>query len=95
MSERCVSIVLCIFVLGALPVNAQTEASISGVMRRGHFRRLCNGTDPARSFVRTAIGNEASVYNFPVLQPGTYPVPIVEPYEIALDTPVLRHDSIR
>jgi len=38
--------------------------------RCSHSRRTVTVTNPATNFVRSAISNEAGVYNFPFLQPG-------------------------
>src|SRR5215472_8716804 len=82
MSERCVR-VLCVFLLGVLPAIAQTEATISGVIHDPSGAVIpgvtVTVTNPARNFVRTAISNEAGVYNFPVLQPGVYNIKVELP----------------
>jgi hypothetical protein len=75
--------VFCIFVLGTLSANAQTDGSISGVIHDPSGAVIPGAsvtvTDPARNFVRSAVGNEAGVYNFPVLQPGTYNIKVELP----------------
>src|SRR5215472_13354040 len=82
MSERCVR-VLCLFLLGVLPAIAQTEATISGVIHDPSSAVIpgvtVTVTNPARNFVRSAISNEAGVYNFPVLQPGVYNIKVELP----------------
>src|SRR5215468_5973089 len=82
MSERCVR-VLSLFLLGVLPAIAQTEATISGVIHDPSGAVIpgvtVTVTNPARNFVRTAISNEAGVYNFPVLQPGVYNIKVELP----------------
>src|SRR5438876_1838221 len=76
MSNRCIWCVLCMVVFSVLPAVAQTQAGISGVIHDPSGAVIpgvsVTVTDPARNFVRTAISNEAGVYNFPVLQPGRY-----------------------
>lgn len=83
MTERCVWIFLCIVVLGLLPAFAQTEASMSGVVHDSTGAIIpgvtVTVTNPATNFVRTAITNEAGVYNFPVLQPGIYNIKVELP----------------
>src|SRR5215471_4194995 len=82
MSERYVR-VLCLFLLGVLPAIAQTEATISGVIHDPSGAVIpgvtVTVTNPTRNFVRTAISNEAGVYNFPVLQPGIYNIKVELP----------------
>ena len=74
MSERCVLALLCLLLLGLLPAFAQTQASMSGVIHDPSGAVIpgvsVTVTNPATNFVRTAISNEAGVYNFPVLQSG-------------------------
>src|SRR5215467_13809390 len=82
MSERCVR-VLCVFLLGVLPAIAQTEATISGVIHDPSGAVIpgvtVTVTNSTRNIVRTAISNEAGVYNFPVLQPGVYNIKVELP----------------
>src|SRR5262249_11980272 len=75
--------VVFIFLLSALPVVAQTQAGISGVIH-DPTGAIIPGvtvtiTNPATNFVRSAISNEAGVYNFPVLQPGRYNIKVELP----------------
>ena len=83
MSGRSVCGVLCVFVLSALPVIAQTEAGISGVIHDPSGAVIpgvsVTVTNPATNFVRMAISNEAGVYSFPVLQPGKYNIKVELP----------------
>src|SRR5499425_2095372 len=82
MNERCVR-VLCIFLLAALPAVAQTQAGISGVIHDPSGAVIpgvmVTVTNPATNFSRSAISNEAGVYNFPVLQPGIYNIKVELP----------------
>jgi len=74
MSERCIWSGLFIVVFSVLPVLAQTQAGISGVIHDPSGAVIpgvtVTVTNPATNFVRAAISNEAGVYNFPVLQSG-------------------------
>src|SRR5438105_10767145 len=62
--------------LSVLPAVAQTQASISGVIHDPTGAVIpgvsVTVTNPATNFVRSAISNEAGVYNLPGLQPGRY-----------------------
>src|SRR5437867_3626702 len=62
---------------------AQTEASISGVIRDPSGAVIPGATvtvtNPETNLVRTAISNEAGVYNFPILQPGKYNIKVELP----------------
>src|SRR5215467_5400696 len=82
MSERYVR-VLCLFLFGVLPAIAQTEATISGVIHDPSGAVIpgvmVTVTNPATNFSRSAISNEAGVYNFPVLQPGRYNIKVELP----------------
>src|SRR5213078_89375 len=83
MSNRCVWCILSIVVLSVLPALAQTQASISGVIHDPSGAVIPGATvtvtNPATNLVRTAISNEAGVYNFPVLQPGKYNIKVELP----------------
>ena len=83
MSNRCVWCVLCMVVLSVLPTVAQTQAGISGVIHDPTGAVIpgvtVTVTNPATNFVRTAISNEAGVYNFPALQPGRYNIKVELP----------------
>jgi hypothetical protein len=83
MTTRCLWTVLCIGALSLLPAFAQTEASMSGVVHDPSGAVIpgvtVTVTNPATNFVRSAISNEAGVYNFPVLQPGRYNVKVELP----------------
>src|SRR2546429_8951830 len=83
MSNRCVWCILSIVVLSVLPALAQTQASISGVIHDPTGAVIpgvpVTVTNPATNFVRTAISNEAGVYNFPSLQPGRYNIKVELP----------------
>src|SRR2546427_12735167 len=76
MRNRCLWSLLCILVLSVSPALAQTDGSISGVIRDASGAvipgAMVTVTNPATNQVRSAISNEAGVYNFPVLQPGRY-----------------------
>src|SRR5881296_3815276 len=83
MRNRCLWSLLCILLLSVLPAMAQTDASISGVIRDASGAvipgAMVTVTNPATNLVRTAISNEAGVYNFPVLQPGKYNIKVELP----------------
>src|SRR6266446_2189283 len=83
MSKRSFLCVLCMVVLSVLPAVAQTQAGISGVIHdpsgAGIPGVTVTVTNPATNFVRSAISNEAGVYNFPVLQPGRYNIKVELP----------------
>jgi hypothetical protein len=76
MSGRRFSSVLSLVLLIVLPVFAQTQASVSGVIHDATGAVIpgvsVSITNPDTNFIRTAISNEAGVYNLPGLQPGTY-----------------------
>jgi hypothetical protein len=80
MSGRCFYRVLCVVFFGALPAIAQTQAGISGVIRDSSGAVIpgvtVTVTNPATNSVRTAISNEAGVYNTPSLQPGKYTIKV-------------------
>src|SRR5206468_1952351 len=82
MSERCVLALLCVVVL-SFPAFAQTQASMSGVIHDSSGAVIpgvsITVTNPTTNFVRSAISNEAGVYNFPVLQPGRYNIKVELP----------------
>src|SRR5215469_14342943 len=75
MRNRRLWSVLSIVVFSAIPAVAQTEAGISGVIHDPSGAVIpgvmVTVTNPATNFVRSAISNEAGVYNFPVPQPCT------------------------
>ena len=77
------SSVLCGVLLSVLPALAQTQASISGVIHDPSGAVIpgvtITVTNPATNFVRSAISNEAGVYNFPALQPGRYALTAKQP----------------
>src|SRR6266581_4711643 len=83
MRNRCLWSLLCILVLSVLPATAQTDGSISGVIRDASGAVIPGATvtvtNPATNQVRSAISNEAGVYNFPVLQPGKYNIKVELP----------------
>src|ERR1051326_6944319 len=83
MSGCRVWTLLSICFLCALPVLAQTDASISGVVHDASGAVIpgvtVTVTNPATNFARMAITNEAGVYNFPVLQPGVYNIKVELP----------------
>src|SRR5438046_889684 len=83
MRNRCLWSLLCILVLSVSPAPAQTDGSIgvgishaSGAVIPGAMLRV---TNLATNQVRSAISNEAGVYNFPVLQPGKYNIKVELP----------------
>src|SRR5215471_11332796 len=80
MRNRCLWSVLSIVVFSVLPAVAQTQASISGVIHDPSGAVIPGATvtvtNPATNFVRTAVSNEAGVYNFPSLQPGGYNIKV-------------------
>ena len=75
--------VLFVVFLGVVSAVAQTQASISGVIHDPSGAVIpgvmMTVTNPATNFVRSAISNEAGVYNFPVLQPGRYHIKVELP----------------
>src|SRR5262249_29962800 len=78
-SLRCLSgAVFCLLVLSLSSSNlpAQTQGEITGVIRDTSGAVVPGATitvtNPATNFTRTAVSNEAGVYNFPALQPGKY-----------------------
>src|SRR2546428_8388473 len=83
MRDRCLWSLLCILVLSVSPALAQTDGSISGVIRDASGAvipgAMVTVTNPATNQVRSAISNEAGVYNFPVLQPGKYNIKVELP----------------
>src|SRR5256712_1684109 len=83
MRNRCLWSLLCILVLSVSPALAQTDGSISGVIRDASGAVIPGATvtvtNPATNQVRSAISNEAGVYNFPVLQPGKYNIKVELP----------------
>src|SRR6059036_2304787 len=83
MRNRCFWSAVCILVLSVLPAVAQTQAGISGVIHDPTGAVIpgvmVTVTNPATNFSRSAISNEAGVYNFPVLQPGKYRIKVELP----------------
>ncbi len=83
MRNRCFWSGVCILVLSILPAVAQTQAGISGVIHDPTGAVIpgvmVTVTNPATNFSRSAISNEAGVYNFPVLQPGRYNIKVELP----------------
>src|SRR5216117_875660 len=83
MRNRCLWSLLCILVLSVSPALAQADGSISGVIRDPSGAVIpgvmVTVTNPATNFSRSAISNEAGVYNFPVLQPGKYNIKVELP----------------
>src|SRR3989441_2512875 len=83
MSKRSFLCVLCMLVFSILPAVAQTQAGISGVIHDPSGAVIpgvtVTVTNPATNFVRSAISNEAGVYNFPSLQPGQYDIKVELP----------------
>ncbi len=83
MRNRCFWSGVCILVLSVLPAVAQTQAGISGVIHDPTGAVIpgvmVTVTNPATNFYRSAISNEAGVYNFPVLQPGKYNIKVELP----------------
>src|SRR5712691_4637544 len=83
MSKRRIWSVLCMVTFSVLPAVAQTQAGISGVIHDPSGAVIpgvtVTVTNPATNFVRSAISNEAGVYNFPVLQPGIYNIKVELP----------------
>jgi Carboxypeptidase regulatory-like domain len=79
ISSRCLSsalLSLLVFSLSAFNLPAQTLGEITGVIRDASGGVIPGATvtviNPATNFTRTAVSNEAGVYNFPSLQPGKY-----------------------
>src|SRR6267142_872884 len=77
---------VCVFsavLLSVLPVIAQTQASMSGVIHDSSGAVIpgvsVTLTNPATNFLRSAISNEAGVYNLPGLQPGRYNIKVELP----------------
>src|SRR5438105_1908020 len=74
---------MCVVLLTVLPALAQTQASISGVVHDSTGAVIpgvtVTVTNPATNFNRSAISNEAGVYNFPSLQPGQYDIKVELP----------------
>src|SRR5437879_9737999 len=83
MYSRCLWSVWFMVFLSVVPAVAQTQASISGVIHDPTGAVIpgvtVTVTNPATNFVRTAISNEAGVYNFPSLQPGRYNIKVELP----------------
>src|SRR5947209_972679 len=83
MYSRCFWSVWFMVFLSVVSTVAQTQASISGVIHDPTGAVIpgvtVTVTNPATNFVRTAISNEAGVYNFPSLQPGRYNIKVELP----------------
>src|SRR5262245_31204306 len=83
MSNRCIVFALCLALLSVVLVNAQTQAGISGVIHDPSGAVIpgvsVTVTNPATNFSRSAVSNEAGVYNFPSLQPGRYNIKVELP----------------
>src|SRR2546428_6327502 len=83
MRNRCLWILLCIFVLSVLPAMAQTQAAISGVIRDSSGAIIPGATvtvtNPATNLVRSAISNEAGSENFPALPPSQLHIQVRTP----------------
>src|SRR3989475_5652787 len=83
MKSGCFWCVVFLVVLGVLPAIAQTQASISGVIHDSTGAVIpgvmVTVTNPATNFNRSAVSNEAGVYNFPSLQPGQYDIKVELP----------------
>src|SRR5947199_7771249 len=69
--------------LSVVPALAQTQAGLSGVIHDSSGAVIpgvsVTVTNPATNFVRSAIANEAGVYNLPGLQPGRYNIKVELP----------------
>jgi hypothetical protein len=72
--------VLCVVLVCVVPVLAQTQSDISGVIHDASGAVIpgvsITVTNPATNFARSVISNEAGVYNFPGLQPGRYNIKV-------------------
>ena len=83
MIIRRLSSLVCLVLLSVLPAIAQTQAGISGVIHDSTGAVIpgvtVTVTNPATNFNRSAISNEAGVYNFPSLQPGRYDIKVELP----------------
>lgn len=62
---------------------AQTQGEITGIVRDSSGAVVPGATvsvtNPATNFTRTALSNEAGVYNFPLLPPGKYNIKVEMP----------------
>src|SRR5437899_7492707 len=83
MRNRCLWSLLCILVSIVSPALTQADGSRSVVIRDASGAvipcAMVTVTNPAANVVRSAISNEAGVYNFPVLQPGKYNIKVELP----------------
>src|SRR2546425_6762196 len=83
MIIRRLSSLVCLVLLSVLPAIAQTQAGISGVIHDSTGAVIpgvtVTVTNPATNFARSAVSNEAGVYNFPSLQPGRYAMRVALP----------------
>src|SRR6266702_2047479 len=83
MRSRCIWFIWFMVFLSVVPAVAQTQASISGVIHDPTGAVIpgvmVTVTNPATNFYRSAISNEAGVYNFPSLQPGRYNIKVELP----------------
>src|SRR5437867_1910852 len=83
MRSRYIWSIWFVVLLSGLPALAQTQASISGVIHDPSGAVIpgvtITITNPATNSVRSAISNEAGVYNLPGLQPGRYNIKVELP----------------
>src|SRR5437899_8187115 len=83
MRNRCLWSLLCILVSIVSPALTQADGSRSVVIRDASGAvipcAMVTVTNPATNQVRSAISNEAGVYNLPGLQPGKYNIKVELP----------------
>ncbi len=83
MSGRSVFVAFCLIVLTVVPATGQTLAGLSGVIHDPSGAVIPGAsvtiTNPSTNFSRSAISNEAGVYNVPSLQPGRYNIKVELP----------------
>src|SRR5215470_8630152 len=83
MSGRRFSVVLFLVLSIVISSFAQTQAGVSGVIHDASGAVIpgvsVTITNPETNFARTAISNEAGVYNLPGLQPGKYNIKVELP----------------
>src|SRR5213592_1409671 len=83
MTNRYVVSVLCVVLSSVVPVIAQTQAAISGVIHDPTGAVIpgvsVTVTNPATNVARSVISNDAGVYNVPSLQPGRYNIKVELP----------------
>jgi len=74
----CVCTAVCILLL--LPLYAQTSASLSGVVNDASAAVVPGATvtltEPSKNLKLETITGDTGIFNFPVLQPGTYTVTV-------------------